>query len=249
MSLANGLLMSLVLFCFHPEIENNLAQSQTDFHISGKVEYSDGSAAGGARVIAESTCTNNQLVQETTTKPDGRFSMKAFDPNCNKYKLSASYREAFWLSTGNDIFYLVPNGTTPTIELMPGKPSAPVLIRLEQRGGEVELRVFDEKSQSFVYAGLSIDREPVGNKTFGGGISIATGVDGSLHSLFLPAGKYVAKVERYMCHDKTYFSASPATFKFNVRAGMRQTLTVKVNTAKIQARSSYDNIRAARCSQ
>src|SRR6185295_4447778 len=134
---------------------------------------------------------------------------------------------------GDNIFYLVPNGTKPTIELKSGQTHPSVLLRLEQRGGEVHLRVFDEKTQSFVYAGLDIHREPEGKKTFAGGMSIATDLNGSGYRLFLPAGKYVATVGRYVCHDKNYFSAVPPRFEFEIKAGVRQTLTMKVNIAEI----------------
>ena len=248
MTLANVFAIALLLFGCPSDIEK-LTAPQSHSQIVGSVEYFDGSPAGGALVTAESICTNDHLAWETTSAPDGKFSIKVSDPACNKYKLSASHREAFWLPTGDNIFYLVPNGTTPTVELKSGETHPSVLVRLEQRGGEVDLRVFDEKTQSFVYAGLDIHREPESDKTFAGGASIATGLNGSLYSFFLPAGKYVAEVSRYMCRDKDYVSAVPPRFKFEVKAGMRQTLTMKVNIAEIPARSSYDNIKAARCSE
>jgi hypothetical protein len=251
MIFANRLLMSLLFFCFHIGVENNLAKSQTGVLIEGRVVYPDGSAAGGAHVVAESICTDTSvhLVQERTANPDGKFLIKSFDPTCNKYKFSAAHREALWLPTGDDIFYIEPNGTTPTIELISGQVPAPVLIRLGERGAEVELKVFDEKTQSFIYAGLSIDREPIGNKSFGGGMSTATGDDGSSLTLFLPPGNYIVTVDRYMCHGKNYVSARPPTFTFSIGAGVRQARTLNVNVAKIQAKSSYDNPKAMRCSQ
>ena len=248
MTLANVLVMTLFLFCFPSDIEK-LTVSQSDSEIVGRVEYSDGTVSGGALVSAVSICTNNGLVRETTSAPDGSFSIKAPDPTCNKYRLSASHREAFWLPTGDNIFYLVPNGTTPTVELKSGQTDPSVLLRLVQRGGELDLRVFDEKTQSFIYAGLDIHREPELNKVFAGSVSIATDLNGSGYRLFLPAGKYVATVGRYMCHDKTYSSAVPPRFEFEIKAGLRQTLTMKVNIAEIPSRSSYDNIKAAPCSE
>jgi hypothetical protein len=248
MTLANVLVTALFLFCFPSDVEK-LTASQSDSQIVGRVEYIDGSAAAGALVSAESTCTNTHLARETTSAPDGSFSIKAPDPTCNKYRLSASHREAFWLPTGDNIFYLVPNGTTPTVELKSGQTHPSVLLRLEQRGGEVDLRVFDEKTQSFVYAGLDIHQEPERNKTFAGSVSSATDLNGSGYRIFLPAGNYVATVANYMCHGKNYFSAVPPRLEFEIKAGIRQTLTMKIDIAKIPARSSYDNTKAARCSE
>lgn len=251
MAFSSSLLMSLVFFCFHTEVETNSARAQTGVLIEGRVVYPNGSPAGGAHVEAQTVCANTSthLVQETTANCDGKFSIKSFDPTCNKYKFSVSHRETFYLPTGDNIFYIDTNGATPTIELVSGQVFAPIVLRLEQRGGEVVLSVFDEKTQSFIYAGLSIDREPVANKTFGGGISIATGDDGSSHTLFLPPGDYTVTVDRYMCHGKSYVAARPPIFKFSIKAGMREALTLKVNIAEIETTSSYDNVKAAPCFQ
>lgn len=249
MKLTNILLIGLLLAYVHAVARPPLAVSQTGVSMQGRVVYQDGSTAAGAQVVVESACAdrNVYLVHETLTGPDGSFSLKSYDPDCNRYKFSASHREAFWLPTGDNIFYVVPNGTTPLIELKPGQAPAPVLIRLEQQGGEVELNAFDEATQSYIYAGLGLRRERVGKKSFVGRMSLATGDDGSAHTLFLPPGKYVVKVDRYLCHGKEYFSAKPPTFRFTVEAGMRHALTLRVNVAELLAKSSYDNPKAERC--
>lgn len=251
MRFTNSLLISLLIFCVHNEIHTISAKAQTGIPIEGRVVYPDGTGAGGANVVAVSNCANTSvhLVQETITSSDGKFLIKSFDPTCNRYKFSTSQSETFWLPTGDEFFYLAPNGTTPTIELMPGKMPAFILLGLEQRGGKVELRVFDKKTGAFIYAGFSIHREPVPNKTFDGGMSDATGDGGSSHTLFLPPGNYVAGIDRFKCRGKNYFSAKPQKFKFTVKAGMREAMTMNVNIANIQTKSSYDNPGAELCSQ
>lgn len=218
--------------------------------MQGRVVYQDGSTGAGARVVVETACANRNvhLVHETLTGPDGRFSLKSYDPDCNRYKFFASHREAFWLPTGDDVFYAAPNGTIPLIVLKPGQVPAPVLIRLEQEGGEVELRAFDEATRSYVFAGLGIHRQSAGEKTFTGSLSIATGRDGSSHTLFLPPGKYTVKVDRYGCQGKAYFSANPPSFGFTIEAGIRRTFILRVNIAELQAQQSYANPKAERCS-
>jgi hypothetical protein len=76
------------------------------------------------------------------------------------------------------------------IEVKPEKVSSPILIRLEQQGGEVEMTLFDEATHSIVYAGLSLHREPSANKIFGGSRSFSIGDDGSSSSILLPPGDY-----------------------------------------------------------
>jgi hypothetical protein len=251
MKLANILLIGLLFPLLHVGAQTPSVVSPTGVLMQGKVVYPDGSAARGARIFVESNCTDTtvHLAQETIADLDGEFSMKSFDPACGKYRFFASHREAFWLPTRDHVFYEAPNGTTPTIELMAGQMPSPILIRLEQRGGEVELRAFDEATQSYIYAGLDIRREPVAEKTFGGRISTATRKDGSSHTLFLPPGSYVAEVSRYKCQGRVYFSAKPPTFRFSIKAGERQALTMKMNIADLEAKPSYDNPKAERCSR
>jgi hypothetical protein len=217
--------------------------------MQGRVVTSNGLAASGAHVVANSICASTySLVEETITNPDGYFSIKSYDPDCNKYQFSASHREALWLPTGDNGFSMTPNGTNPVIELKPGQIPAPILLRLEQQGGEVELIALDEATRSYIYAGLSIRREPVGKKTFSSRLSIATGEDGSSHTLFLPPGEYALEIDRYMCHDKIYWSAKPPTFRFTIEVGMRQTLTLRLNIVELEAKTSYANPEGKRCS-
>ena len=225
--------------------------SPTGVLMQGKVVYPDGSAARGARIVVESNCTDKttHLAQETIADPDGEFSVKSFDPACGKYKFFASHREAFWLSTRDHVFYEAPGERAPAIELEAGRMPSPILIRLEHRGGEMELRAFDEATQSYIYAGLDIRREPVAERTFGGRISTSTKKDGSSHTLFLPPGSYVAEVSRYKCQARTYFLAQPPTFRFSIKAGERQALTMKINIAELETKPSHGNPKAERCSR
>src|ERR1044072_6265228 len=103
MKFTNILLMSLLLPLMHAVARPLSAVSQIVVPMQGRVVHQDGSTAVGARVVVVSACANAnvQLVQETLTGPDGRFSIKSYDPGCNQYKFSASHREAFSRPTGD----------------------------------------------------------------------------------------------------------------------------------------------------
>lgn len=139
----------------------------------------------------ESACEGSHVhvVQDVFTQADGYFSAKSSDPTCGTYRFLASDRPHFWLPVGNDVFYLEPNGSIPTVSLRPGIIPEPVTIVREQRGGEVEFRVSDRATNSYIGAGLGITRSRVEGHTFGA-MSIRTGEDGSSHTLFLPPGDY-----------------------------------------------------------
>ena len=85
---------------------------------------------------------------------------------------------------------------------------APSQTESTQRKGRAELRVWDRSTKQFIYAGLGIYPVKVRHKKFAA-MSTATGDDGASHTLSLAPGTYVAKVERYVCNGKTYFSAKP----------------------------------------
>jgi len=159
MVFGNRFLIILAVFCLPAAVQTALAQSQRIVPIEGRVVYPNGSGADGARVVVASACdTTAHLAQITTTRPDGGFSLKSFDPNCNRYEFSTSHLKDFWLPIGDNVFYLHPNRVKPVIQIVAGKRPPPVLIRLGLQGGEVKLSVFDKRTGSFIYAGLNISR-------------------------------------------------------------------------------------------
>jgi hypothetical protein len=119
---------------------------------------------------------------------------------------------------------------------------------LGPRSGYTELRVWDRKTKHFIYAGLGIYPVKVRPNPFAA-MSTATGDDGASHTLTLPEGTYLAKVERYLCNGKKYFSAKPPSVSFTVKAGRRQRKTLSVDVSKMRAESSYDNPGGERCSK
>jgi hypothetical protein len=117
-----------------------------------------------------------------------------------------------------------------------------------QRNGQVELRVWDRGTKQFIYAGLDIYPVKVRDMKFAA-VSTATGDNGSSNTLSLAPGTYVAKVARYVCNGKRYFSAKPPSFGFVVKAERRRRKTLSVDVSKIRASPSYDNPSGMRCSK
>jgi hypothetical protein len=115
----------------------------------------------------------------------------------------------------------------------------------KKREGRIELRVWDRSAKKHIYAGLGFYPQ-IRQKNFYS-MSTATGDDGEAHTLTLRSGKYLAKVERYLCGDKNYFAANPPTFWLSVRAGRLSRKTLKVDVSKIRAKRSYDNLDGKAC--
>jgi hypothetical protein len=114
------------------------------------------------------------------------------------------------------------------------------------RKGQVELQVWDRSTKQFIYAGLGIYPVKVRDKKFAA-MSTSTGDDGSTNMLSLAPGRYTAKVERYICNGKRYFSAKAPSFGFVVKAEHRHRKKLKVDVSKIRAAPSYDNPSGTRC--
>jgi hypothetical protein len=216
--------------------------------LRGRVLYPDGSPASGANVRAETICRDSSVhfVADAVTDLDGGFVVASFDPFCGEVRFTAEYRSAFWLRTGEQVFYAGQNGTTPEIDLKSGMPPEPVTIRLEARGGAVELRVWDEATRRFIQAGLIIGRSLTEGRP-GGGMSIATGKDGSSHTLFLPIGIYTVSLWYYPCGIKTYFASEKPEDTFEIVPTERISKTLTVNTFELGASSSYDNPGGEKC--
>jgi|CXWL01.1.fsa_nt_gi hypothetical protein len=118
---------------------------------------------------------------------------------------------------------------------------------LKKGEGRIELRVWDRSAKKYIYAGFGIYPQ-IRQKNFYA-MSTATGDDGEAHTLTLRSGKYLAKVERFLCGDKNYVAATPPTFWLLVRAGRLSRKTLTVDLSKIRTKRSYDNLDRQTCSQ
>ena len=116
----------------------------------------------------------------------------------------------------------------------------------KKRDGRIELRVWDRAAKKYVYAGLGIYPKIRHKKFYS--MSTATGDDGAAHTLTLRSGKYLAKVERYLCSGRNYFAANPPTFWIFVKAGKLSRKTLTVDRSKLRAKRSYDNPEGKACS-
>ena len=118
---------------------------------------------------------------------------------------------------------------------------------LTKRDGRIELRVWDRSTKKFIYAGLGIYPQ-IRQKNFYA-MSIATGDNGEAHTLTLRSGKYLAKVERYLCEGKNFVAAKPPSFWVVVKATRLSRKTLAVDLSKIRAKRSYDNLDGKTCSR
>jgi hypothetical protein len=218
--------------------------------LRGTVAFPDGTPVQEATVTATTICENGEagyrLVKQATTTPEGTFSIPAFGGECSQYRLTAGKRADFWIETGDCLFCGGPNGTPPTVNL--SAPSVPgtITIVLGQRGGAVDLRVWDAATARFIRAMLRIDHTPVEGKTFGS-MEIATGKDGSADTLLLPPGEYVASILEYQCGTKEYWAAAPPQFSFEVTSGNKQDPKISVDVRTIKSLKTYANPRGRKC--
>jgi len=231
-------------------VSNSIGQetSRGVFGISGVVQYPDGKPSAGATVTGVTACDREpyHLVQTTKTSIDGSFHLQPFDSACNRIQLSASYIEEFWLKTGKDIFYPNENGTAPIVEApATGSPAATV-IRLGERGGLVDFRVWDKATKRFIWAGLYLARRPVPGAKFGS-MQFFTGWDGSADTLFLPAGEYEYSVESYACNGAVYIAASPPHESLRVEAGQRVAKDLSLDVRQIKPVRSHNNPHGKSC--
>jgi hypothetical protein len=158
----------------------------------------------------------------------------------------ASLRREMLLPTGSDVFYVRPNGTTPTVHLEPGVAPEPVTIRLDAQGGEAELRVLDKATGSYLKAGITLMRTGA-ERPVTGLVSFVVGAGDSGDVRLLPQGKYRVEVDRYICSDKHISLARPTRLDFVVAAGERRPVVVVLDTRAAKVRASYDNPGASRC--
>jgi hypothetical protein len=216
--------------------------------IRGRVVYPDGTSASGAKVIVRTLCEGRAytLSRVAITQTDGSFALDSFDPDCIKIRLDASHRERFWLPTGDDVFYSRSNGKPAEIELVPGMIPEPVLIRLDQRGGEIEFRVWNETVSQNIHANVYVERLPVDGKTFGS-MSAATGDQGESDTLFLPPGEYQFSVNLFTCQGHVYVPVVPPRTRAVVRAAEHKAIVLSIDSQKMDVSRSSDNPKGKRC--
>ncbi|MEE8201744.1 MAG: carboxypeptidase-like regulatory domain-containing protein [Candidatus Acidoferrales bacterium] len=216
--------------------------------MTGRVLYPDGRPAAGATVTVTTVCeeVTVHLARETKTAEDGSFVLESFDPGCNRIQFTAAKREEYWLETGEDSLYTGTNGTAPTVTLSPGSPPPPITIILGQRGGEVEIQVWDIATKRFIYAGLEFQRRPIEGQTFPF-VYISTGEDGASHTVFLPVGEYEIALNYFDCRGKTYFADDLPQERFVVLEGEHRIEQLSVDITQVEVRSSYDNPGGERC--
>ena len=216
--------------------------------LRGLVIFNDGTPAAGATVTVSSACKNQliSLADDVMTDRDGHFKVNSFDSGCGTYSFKARDSARFWLPTGDGVFYMQPNGTEPQLSVSEGQVPDPVTLTLGLRGGELEFRVFDRASGSFIGATLDISRPPVQGRSFGA-MSIATGRDGSSHTVLLPVGQFVVTVFEFPCGSKTYFARNPPEVMVEVVEGQRVSSTVEIDVRALDTRESYDNWTGQRC--
>lgn len=220
----------------------------TGVTMRGTVILPDGSPAIGADVFVESVCMKGEgrLGKRVQTDETGSFSILSFSPDCADYLFKASLRRKMWLLTGSDVFYLRPNGTTPTVHLERGVALEPVIIRLEGKGGEAELRVLDKATGTYLGAWITLMRTGPERRVTGL-VMFVVGAGDSGDVRLLPPGKYRVEVNRYNCTGTNISLARPAKLDFVVAAGERRTVVVGLDTRTVKVRASYDNPDASRC--
>jgi hypothetical protein len=220
----------------------------TDVTMRGTVILPDGSPAKRAEVLVQNVCSDGTgyLTKRIQTDESGSFSILSFSPDCADYLFKASLTREMWLLTGSGVFYLHPNGTTPTVHLERGVAPEPVTIRLDSKGGEAELRVLDKASGSYLEANITLMRTgPERHVT--GLVSFVVGYGDSGDVRLLPQGKYRVEVHRYICSLKHISLARPPGLDFVVAAGERRPVVVVLDTRAVKVRATYDNPDASRC--
>lgn len=224
------------------------AELLTGVTMRGTVILPDGSPAIGADVLVERLCNDveGHLTKRVHTDETGSFSIQSFSPDCADYMFSASLRREMWLQTGPDVFYLRPNGTTPTVHLERGVAPALVTIRLEGKGGEADLQVLDRATGSYLKAWIILMRRGPESRVTGSVMTVVDPGDPADVRL-LPQGKYRVEVYRYICGGVHISLDKKPRLDFVVAAGERRPVVVVLDTRAVKVRASYDNPDASRC--
>lgn len=215
--------------------------------VSGVVKYPDGGLVAGAKVTAVTVCEGELIhrVQEVTTSDDGIFHIGRFlGSECMRLRLSA--QKDFWLPTGQNIIYGRQIGTTPIVELSQTDSPPQTEIQLGEQGGRIHIRVWDTATQRFIYVRLDVRRLPVPGAKFES-MSIATGRDGSAHTLLLPSGTYEFSVRAFACRDQDYIAADLVRDTVKIEAAQTTTKDMSIDVRRIKAIKSYNNPSGSLC--
>jgi hypothetical protein len=213
--------------------------------IHGRVLLPGGLGAPGAKVSMVTDFGTSRRVWESTADAEGAFSFHLLEKAPGRTEFFASDEENFWLRTGDGCFFSKTNGCIPTLELVSSDEAAPIEIPLELRGGKVTLQVKDLSTGQFIYAALHIKARE--EKALPHYCSMDTVTDGAPITLFLPPGNYAVSVEEFTCGSKTYFTATPPSFPFDVHEGTVTSQLLEVDVPKLDTKISYDNPRGLRC--
>jgi len=171
--------------------------------------------------------------EERTAANDGTFSFPVFDPDCNRYRFSASKPSDFWLPSNQNVFT--------------GVPSQPVQIVLGPRGGKVQIQVWDVATDRFIRAQLDISRKTIAGKQFGS-LQTATNLDGSAITELLPSGEYSVKVISYPCANVEYWTSNGPASSFIVKPETVLRETLRIDIRNIKPRPRFDGHPRPRCS-
>jgi hypothetical protein len=219
------------------------------FIVSGVVQYPDGKPSAGATVTGVTACQREPYhrSQEAKTAADGSFNLQFVESECGRIRLSAIKADELWLKTGKDIFYAKENGTAPIVEATTSGRPTETLIKLGERGGLVEFRVWDTATERFIFAEVYLERISVPGSNFGSKL-FATGRDGSADTLFLPAGEYRFSIQQYACNGANYSTVSNSSHgSFTVSAGQRVSEDFSVDIRQIKPLKSNSNPHGKPC--
>jgi hypothetical protein len=231
------------------------AQANAEQSLRGMVIFTDGKPVSNAKVRAFVKCDGLTLTQDATTAADGSFSFPVFhrmatnpaysDADCDQYRFRASKEEDFWLASDDNIF----TGATPKIPMidLPLKPRLqPVQIVLSIRGGEVNFRVSDVATGSFVQAMLDLERKPVEGKKFGS-VEWKTSGDSLGDVKLLPPGQYTVSVQSFPCGVNEYWTVSGPSRSFLVESATRLEETITIDVRNIKPLPTNDGHRRKNC--
>jgi hypothetical protein len=243
------LALCLLILCLRPAAIG--AQTEKAQPLRGRVVFSDGTPAAQATVRAMTICNDDPSYDVhishsfvETTAEDGTFFFPALDPECNRYRVSASKPSDYWLASDDPVFTGTPP-VAPIINLSSSAPTQPTQIVLNVQGGEVSFRVWDVATGRFVHAGFDINRKPVEGKKFGS-IMTATGEDGSATTELLPPGEYTVAVSSYPFRKDAYCPVLAPFMSFVAVVGTRLEETIKIDSRTIKplSRNCKPQIRA-----
>jgi hypothetical protein len=130
----------------------------------------------------------------------------------------------------------------PTLALPPRPKPAPPLDTTQL--GRVRVRVWEQSSQRYIRLSHSL-RLP--NGSWKSAYHTGEGGDGWGRGFWLPPGEYRIEFKDFPCGSKTWFLATPLERAFVVNIGSVTSVDIVVNLREQDAKKSYDNQAANRC--